>query len=100
MITRLHFGQLAHIRSLATAAMGRRSGIDTSPPVHREMVKLDRDLFKRSIPVIAARVPAEKTKSVIASGVMKKLLASCWGLSNYRRSLLLLQPVPWLAFRV
>ncbi|KII93680.1 hypothetical protein PLICRDRAFT_35900 [Plicaturopsis crispa FD-325 SS-3] len=54
--------------------MGRRSGIDTSPPVHREMVKLDRDLFKRSIPVIAARVPAEKTKSVIASGVMKNAL--------------------------
>jgi hypothetical protein len=33
---------------------------------------LQRDVFKRTIPVLAARVPASKTGFLLKSGVMKK----------------------------
>ncbi|KAG1757249.1 Met-10+ like-protein-domain-containing protein [Suillus lakei] len=49
--------------------------LDVSPPVHRWMnTTLDRDAFKKTIPVLAARVPASKTGSLLKSDVMKKSL--------------------------
>ncbi|EIN13881.1 guanine-N(1)--methyltransferase [Punctularia strigosozonata HHB-11173 SS5] len=42
--------------------MHRAVGIDTSPPSARWMKdRLDRDFFKRSVEVVGAKVPAEKT---------------------------------------
>ncbi|KAG1795502.1 Met-10+ like-protein-domain-containing protein [Suillus subaureus] len=49
--------------------------LDVSPPVHHWMnTTLDRDAFKKTIPVLAARVPASKTGSLLKSDVMKKSL--------------------------
>ncbi|KAG2076973.1 hypothetical protein BDR04DRAFT_1132581 [Suillus decipiens] len=49
--------------------------LDASPPVHRWMgTTLQRDAFKKTIPVLAARVPASKTGSLLKSDVMKKFL--------------------------
>lgn len=51
--------------------------LDVSPPVHRWMnTTLDRDAFKKTITVLAARVPAVKTGSLLNSDVMKKYVAS------------------------
>ncbi|KAG1754966.1 Met-10+ like-protein-domain-containing protein [Suillus paluster] len=49
--------------------------LDVSPPVHRWMdTTLERDVFKKTVPVLAARVPATKTGSLLKSDVMKKSL--------------------------
>ena len=51
--------------------------LDVSPPVHRWMnTTLDRDAFKKTIPVLAARVTAAKTGLLLKSDVMKKYVPS------------------------
>jgi tRNA (guanine37-N1)-methyltransferase len=51
--------------------------LDVSPPVHRWMnTTLDRDAFKKTILVLAARVPAAKTGYLLNSEVMRKYVAS------------------------
>ncbi|KAG2149671.1 Met-10+ like-protein-domain-containing protein [Suillus cothurnatus] len=55
--------------------MARTLTLDVSPPVHRWMdTTLQRDAFKKTIPVLAARVLASKTGSLLKSDVMKKFL--------------------------
>ena len=46
--------------------------LDSSPPVHRGMMDLDRSAFHRSIPVLAISVPQEKTGVLLKSDVVKK----------------------------
>ncbi|KAF8634903.1 hypothetical protein AX15_000651 [Amanita polypyramis BW_CC] len=59
----------------ARLVMPRRLHLDASPPVHREMtVKLDRNVFRKSIPVLAARVPPAKTASILKAQPMKRVL--------------------------
>lgn len=63
------------ISSFFSKIMACTLTLDVSPPVHRWMnTTLQRDVFKRTIPVIAARVPASKTGFMLKSGVMKKSL--------------------------
>ncbi|KAG1773006.1 Met-10+ like-protein-domain-containing protein, partial [Suillus occidentalis] len=63
------------ISSFFSKIMACTLTLDVSPPVHRWMnTALQRDVFKRTIPVLAARVPASKTGFMLKSGVMKKYL--------------------------
>ncbi|KAG2756507.1 hypothetical protein P692DRAFT_20486362 [Suillus brevipes Sb2] len=63
------------ISSFFSKIMACTLTLDVSPPVHRWMnTTLQRDVFKRTIPVLAARVPASKTGFMLKSGVMKKSL--------------------------
>ncbi|OAX44928.1 hypothetical protein K503DRAFT_788599 [Rhizopogon vinicolor AM-OR11-026] len=49
--------------------------LDASPPALRSInTTLDRDAFKKTIPVLAVRVPAASTGSLLKSDVMKKSL--------------------------
>ncbi|KAG1787824.1 Met-10+ like-protein-domain-containing protein [Suillus plorans] len=49
--------------------------LDVSPPVHRWMdTALQRDAFKKTIPILAAKVSASKTGSLLKSDIMKKSL--------------------------
>ncbi|KAH7910443.1 Met-10+ like-protein-domain-containing protein [Hygrophoropsis aurantiaca] len=52
--------------------MSRHFALDTTPPVQRLMTNLDRDVFQKTIPVLAARIPASKTGSVLKSEAMKR----------------------------
>jgi hypothetical protein len=54
--------------------MSRGVVLDASPPMHRGMNVLDKSAFRTSIPVLAARVPAVKTGSVLKAEEMKGLL--------------------------
>ncbi|KAG2156542.1 Met-10+ like-protein-domain-containing protein [Suillus bovinus] len=61
--------------SFFSKVMACKPTLDTSPPVHRWMdTTLQRDAFKKTIPVLAARVPASKTGSLLKSDVMRKSL--------------------------
>lgn len=47
--------------------------IDTSPPIHRNMGDtLNRDAFRKSITILAARVAVSKTNIVVRSPIMKQ----------------------------
>ncbi|KAJ8523330.1 hypothetical protein ONZ45_g246 [Pleurotus djamor] len=48
--------------------------LDSSPPVHRGMMDLDRSAFHRSIPVLAISAPQEKTGVLLKSDVVKKVI--------------------------
>ncbi|KAF8346952.1 S-adenosyl-L-methionine-dependent methyltransferase [Amanita rubescens] len=55
--------------------MPRHLHLDASPPIHREMKdNLDRDAFRKSIPVLAVRVPPTKTAFVLKAQPMKRVL--------------------------
>ncbi|PFH52241.1 hypothetical protein AMATHDRAFT_140328 [Amanita thiersii Skay4041] len=54
--------------------MHRHFHLDPSPPLHREITHLNRDLFRKSLPVLAARVPPSKTGSVLKAQPMKNAL--------------------------
>ncbi|KAJ8593255.1 hypothetical protein M405DRAFT_731817 [Rhizopogon salebrosus TDB-379] len=61
--------------SLFPKIIARMLALDVSPPVHRWMnTTLDRDAFKKTILVLAARVPAAKTGYLLNSEVMRKSL--------------------------
>ena len=55
-----------------SARMAAHSGIDVSPPVMRGMEKLDRSAFRRSVPVLAARVSPAKTAELLRAPDMRK----------------------------
>ncbi|KAI5120836.1 hypothetical protein M0805_007023 [Coniferiporia weirii] len=49
--------------------------LDTAPPVHRIKEgtrSIDRDAFRKSVQVLAARVPAAKTGNLLRAGVLRK----------------------------
>jgi tRNA (guanine37-N1)-methyltransferase len=49
--------------------------LDTTPPIHREMRDaLDRSAFKKSIPVLAARVKPSETNKILKAPVLKNLI--------------------------
>ncbi|KDQ63114.1 hypothetical protein JAAARDRAFT_53342 [Jaapia argillacea MUCL 33604] len=51
----------------------RSNAIDASPPAHREMRdRLDKTVFRKTIPVLAARVPASKTGVILREDAMKR----------------------------
>ncbi|EGO00870.1 hypothetical protein SERLA73DRAFT_121278 [Serpula lacrymans var. lacrymans S7.3] len=55
--------------------MVRRVAIDASPPINRFMKDgLDKDAFRKTITVLAARVPPSKTGSVLKSQAMRGFL--------------------------
>ncbi len=64
-----------HYRSfynLDAHIMHRKITIDTSPPQARWMKDtLDRSAFHRTVPVLAARVPAAKTALVLKAEAMR-----------------------------
>ena len=72
--------------------MARTLTLDVSPPVHRWMnTTLDRDAFKKTVPVLAARVPAAKTGFLLKSDVLKKYVTPAFQglhLIIFRRSLM------------
>jgi tRNA (guanine37-N1)-methyltransferase len=52
--------------------MPRQITIDASPPIHRGMRDiLDREVFRKSIPVLAACVPAVKMGLVLKSQALR-----------------------------
>jgi hypothetical protein len=58
-----------------TGMMPRQFAIDASPPINRGMKdSLNRDAFRKSIPILAARVSPNKTGTVLKSPVMKKFV--------------------------
>ncbi|KAL0951633.1 hypothetical protein HGRIS_008313 [Hohenbuehelia grisea] len=61
-------------RNYLTLAMRRQITLDASPPVHRGMMELDQTVFQKTVPVLAARVPASKTGLILKSDQMKKSL--------------------------
>ncbi|TFK56856.1 hypothetical protein OE88DRAFT_1709346 [Heliocybe sulcata] len=55
--------------------MRHRSDLDASPPVHREMGdSLDRSVFHKSLPVLAARVPSPKAGILLKSEALKRCI--------------------------
>ncbi|KAK2461421.1 hypothetical protein APHAL10511_005884 [Amanita phalloides] len=55
--------------------MSRHLHLNASPPIHREMRdNLDRDAFRRSIPILAVSVPPDKVASMLKSKPIKKAL--------------------------
>ena len=53
--------------------MPRHIHLDASPPIHREMKdNINREAFRKSIPVLAVRVPPAKTASVLKAQPMKR----------------------------
>jgi hypothetical protein len=47
--------------------------LDTSPPTHRNMLDaLDRSAFRKSVPVLAARVKASDTNKFLKSDALKR----------------------------
>ncbi|KZV70964.1 hypothetical protein PENSPDRAFT_675511 [Peniophora sp. CONT] len=52
--------------------MAARSSLDVSPPIVRGMDKLDRSVFRRTVPLLAAEVPPAKTAEILRSSVLKK----------------------------
>lgn len=56
----------------ATTNMTRRSSVDTRPPVHREMKdKLERSLFRKTVEVLAVKVPPAKAGTILKSPSMR-----------------------------
>lgn len=54
-------------------AMTRGGNLDISPPIHRGMKdRLDRDLFKKSIPVLGVKVAPEKVHTTLRSEKIRK----------------------------
>jgi hypothetical protein len=52
--------------------MPRQITIDASPPIHRAMRDvLDREIFRKSVPILAARVPSTNMGSVLASEALR-----------------------------
>jgi tRNA (guanine37-N1)-methyltransferase len=52
--------------------MARGSTVDTSPPVHREMKdKLDRSLFRKTVEVLAVKVPPTKAGTILKAEPMR-----------------------------
>ncbi len=74
---------LRHLRSsynLDAGNMHRKITIDTSPPQARWMKDtLDPSAFHRTVPVLAARVPAAKTGSILKAEAMRGLACSSLG---------------------
>jgi hypothetical protein len=62
-----------YLRRIATK-MSAPSRIDLSPPRFAEMKVLDKSRFQKSIPVLAVRVDAHMTGSILRSTIMKKLV--------------------------
>ncbi|KZT27698.1 hypothetical protein NEOLEDRAFT_1060243 [Neolentinus lepideus HHB14362 ss-1] len=55
--------------------MRRRSELDASPPIHREMGdSLDRTVFHKSLPVLAARVPSPKAGILLKSEALRQCI--------------------------
>ncbi|CCM00027.1 uncharacterized protein FIBRA_02053 [Fibroporia radiculosa] len=52
--------------------MSRKFSLDVSPPVHRGMAVLDRDAFRKEIPILAAKVSPAKAGKLLVSQVMKR----------------------------
>ncbi|KAM6498683.1 Met-10+ like domain containing protein [Amanita muscaria] len=52
--------------------MSRHLHLDASPPIHRGMMRLDRDAFRKTIPLLAARVQPSKTNTVLKAQPMKR----------------------------
>ena len=68
--TVLHYS--GFLRYSDARMMHRRVAIDTSPPPARWMKDtLVRSAFNRTIPVVAARLPAAKTGPVVKSEAMR-----------------------------
>ncbi|KAI0937027.1 hypothetical protein AcW1_001105 [Taiwanofungus camphoratus] len=55
-------------------SMSRSITVDSSPPIHRGMVVLDKDAFRKSVTVLAAKVPPIKAGVVLEAKEMKKSL--------------------------
>ena len=58
---------------LRTRKMSPEQRIDLSPPKIPGMKELDRNRFRKSIPILAVRVDAPKTSQILRSAVMKRL---------------------------
>ena len=52
--------------------MGARMKIDVSPPVLRGMKELDRAAFKKTVPVLGAKVPKQMVNPVRSSAEVRK----------------------------
>lgn len=53
--------------------MSRRGNLDVSPPIHRGMKdRLDKDLFKKSIPVLGVKVTPEKVHNIMKSEPLRR----------------------------
>ena len=52
--------------------MGARTKIDVSPPVLRGMKELDRDAFKKTVPVLGAKVPKQMVNPVRSAAEVRK----------------------------
>ena len=65
---------LYRVLNLSVAkTMTRRLTLDTSPPKVRTMTdSLDVNAFRKSIPILAVRIPAVKTALVLKSASMKR----------------------------
>lgn len=57
--------------------MSRSITVDSSPPIHRGMVVLDKDAFRKSVTVLAAKVPPIKAGVVLEAKEMKKRVHLC-----------------------
>lgn len=51
--------------------MARRSAIDASPPIFRGIQQLDKDVFQKSIKVLAAKVPPAKAGVILNAEEMR-----------------------------
>lgn len=61
------------LRHHRAALMSRRNNLDISPPVHRGMKdRLDRDLFKKSVPVLGVKVTPEKVHTTLRSEKVRR----------------------------
>lgn len=52
--------------------MGARMKIDVSPPVLRGMKELDRSAFKKTVPVLGAKVPKQMVNPVRSAAEVRK----------------------------
>lgn len=56
-------------------AMPYHNSLEIRPAVHRGMTdKLDRDAFRKTIEILAAQVPANKTTTVLRSKELKQYI--------------------------
>ena len=60
-------------RVLTRAMSHRRSALDVTPPVNRGMTdRLDKDAFRKSVPILAVKVEQAKTGAVLRSKVLQR----------------------------
>ena len=86
------FPRVGLCRQISGMSSTFSQALDTSPPRHpisAGITSINRDLFRKTLPVVAARIPAAKTGSFLKSGELKKCVQSlalpfmCFSIDRY-----------------